>query len=239
MPTDIYLIRKNQNFAKYKQAEEVTLTSSESYSIAVTGTNTNDLIYPPSGVPVPAAGSLVYFSSVTGGGTAIAASRMYYVINTTATTFQLAVLPDSSTAVVLTSDITAGVLVVLADDEIKVWSSEFRDTFATQGSVASEGSTISVPIAAQFTFPGIGSGAAGTDIVYSSPGGTTIATGADTTFTPTVSVMSDEAAHAPLRQTLLKRTHWKIDMGATLTPRYLYACWQDGDTWASTPPDTK
>lgn len=235
MPTDIYLIRKNQNFAKYKQAEEVTLTSSESYSIAVTGTNTNDLIYPPSGVPVPAAGSLVYFSSVTGGGTAIAASRMYYVINTTATTFQLAVLPDSSTAVVLTSDITAGVLVVLADDEIKVWSSEFRDTFATQGSVASESSAATFPIASQFSFPGVGSGAASTSVTY--VGG--IASGATTSFTPTVSVTSDEAAHAPLRQTLLKRTHWKIDMGATLTPRYLYACWQDGDTWASTPPDTK
>jgi hypothetical protein len=235
MPTDIYLIRKNQNFAKYKQAEEVTLTSSESYSIAVTGTNTNDLIYPPSGVPVPAAGSLVYFSSVTGGGTAIAASRMYYVINTTATTFQLAVLPGSSTAVVLTSDITAGVLVVLADDEIKVWSSEFRDTFATQGSVDG-GVQSTFPIASQFSFPGVGSGNASTNVTYSGGG---IANGATATFTPTVTVTSDEAAHAPLRQTLLKRTHWKIDMGATLTPRYLYACWQDGDTWASTPPDTK
>lgn len=235
MPTDIYLIRKNQNFAKYKQAEEVTLTSSESYSIAVTGTNTNDLIYPPSGVPVPAAGSLVYFSSVTGGGTAIAASRMYYVINTTATTFQLAVLPDSSTAVVLTSDITAGVLVVLADDEIKVWSSEFRDTFATQGSVDG-GVQSTFPIASQFSFPGVGSGNASTNVTYTGGG---IANGATATFTPTVTVTSDEAAHAPLRQTLLKRTHWKIDMGATLTPRYLYACWQDGDTWASTPPDTK
>lgn len=234
MPTDIYLIRKNQNFAKYKQAEEVTLTSSESYSMAVTGTNTNDLIYPPAGVPVPAAGSLVYFSSVTGGGTAIAASRMYSVINTTATTFQLAVLPDSSTAVVLTSDITAGVLVVLADDEIKVWSSEFRDTFATQGSVDG-GVQSTFPIASQFSFPGIGSGDASTDVTY--VGG--IASGATATFTPTVSVMSDEAAHAPLRQTLLKRTHWKIDMGAALTPRYLYACWQDGDTWSTNPPDTK
>jgi hypothetical protein len=234
MPTDIYLIRKNQSFAKYKQAEEVSLTSSESYSMAVTGTNTNDLIYPPAGVPVPAAGSLVYFSSVTGGGTAIAASRMYYVINTTATTFQLAVLPGSSTAVVLTSDITAGVLVVLADDEIKVWSSEYRDTFATQGSVDG-GVQSTFPIASQFSVPGIGSGDASTDITYV----TGIASGATATFTPTVSVMSDEAAHAPLRQTLLKRTHWKIDMGATLTPRYLYACWQDGDTWASTPPDTK
>lgn len=235
MPTDIYLIRKNQNFAKYKQAEEVTLTSSESYSMAVTGTNTNDLIYPPAGVPVPAAGSLVYFSSVTGGGTAIAASRMYSVINTTATTFQLAVLPDSSTAVVLTSDITAGVLVVLADDEIKVWSSEFRDTFATQGSVDG-GVQSTFPIASQFSFPGIGSGAASTTVSYSGGG---IANGATASFTPTVSTMSDEAAHAPLRQTLLKRTHWKIDMGATLTPRYLYACWQDGDTWSTNPPDTK
>jgi hypothetical protein len=231
MPTDIYLIRKNQNFAKYKQAEEVTLTATPSYSTAgITGNATTDVL--TGTVDAPAAGSLVYFASITGG-SGLSANRMYSVINPSGLTFQLADTPSGS-AINFTTNITAGTLVVLADDEIKVWSSEFRDTFATQGSVDG-GVQSTFPIASQFSFPGIGSGDASTDVTY--VGG--IASGATATFTPTVSTMSDEAAHAPLRQTLLKRTHWKVDMGATLTPRYLYACWQDGDTWSTTPPDTK
>lgn len=237
MATDLFLIRKNQTFAKYSQVEGISLTSSTTSIISgVTGVTSTDIISLPAGVAAPNAGTIVYFSSLTGG-SGLTVSRMYYVLSPSGSTFQISTTPSGSAAD-LGSNITAATLVVLADDEIKVWSSEYRDMFATQGSVASEGSTISVPIAAQFTFPGIGSGAAGTDIVYSSPGGTTIATGADTTFTPTVSVMSDEAAHAPLRQTLLKRTHWKFDMGATITPRYLYASWQDGDTIANNAPDS-
>lgn len=237
MPTDIYLIRKNQNFAKYKQAEEVTLTSSESYSFTgITATysvSNNKTITFPSSIQMPPAGAQAYFSSLTGG-TGLSANRMYYIANPTATTFELQSIPG--TTATFSNSITAGTLVVLADDEIKVWSSEYRDTFATQGSVASESSAATFPIASQFSFPGVGSGTASTTVTYNTGG---IASGANTSFTPTVTVSSDEAAHAPLRQTLLKRTHWKIDMGATLTPRYLYACWQDGDTWASTPPDTK
>jgi hypothetical protein len=231
MPTDIYLIRKNQNFAKYKQAEEVSLTATPSYSTAgITGNATTDVL--TGTVDAPAAGSTVYFSSITGG-SGLSANRMYTVINPSGLTFQLADTPGGA-AINFTTNVTAGTLVVLADDEIKVWSSEYRDTFATQGSVDG-GVQSTFPIASQFSFPGIGSGDASTDITYV----TGIASGATATFTPTVSVMSDEAAHAPLRQTLLKRTHWKIDMGATLTPRYLYACWQDGDTWSTNPPDTK
>ncbi len=237
MPTDIYLIRKNQNFAKYKQAEEVTLTSSESYSFTgITATysvTNNKTITFPSSIPMPPAGAQAYFLSLTGG-TGLSANRMYYIANPTATTFELQSIPG--TTATFSTSITAGTLVVLADDEIQVWSSEYRDTFATQGSVASESSAATFPIASQFSFPGVGSGTASTTVTYNTGG---IASGANTSFTPTVTVSSDEAAHAPLRQTLLKRTHWKIDMGATLTPRYLYACWQDGDTWASTRPDTK
>lgn len=233
MPTDIYLIRKNQNFAKYKQAEEVSLTATPSYSTAgITGNATTDVL--TGTVNAPAAGATVYFSSITGG-SGLSANRMYTVINPSGLTFQLADTPSGS-AINFTTNITAGTLVVLADDEIKVWSSEYRDTFATQGSVASESSAATFPIASQFSFPGVGSGTASTTVTYNTGG---IASGANTSFTPTVTVSSDEAAHAPLRQTLLKRTHWKIDLGSTVTPRYLYACWQDGDTWSTNPPDTK
>lgn len=231
MPTDLYLIRKNQSSAKYKQVEDVTTTALPSYSIAgITGNATTDVL--TGTVDAPAAGSTVYFSSITGG-SGLTANRQYTVINPSGLNFQLAETPGGS-AINFTTNITAGTLVVLADDEIKVWSSEFRDTFATQGSVDG-GVQSTFPIASQFSFPGIGSGDASTDVTY--VGG--IASGATATFTPTVSAMSDEAAHAPLRQTLLKRTHWKIDLGSTVTPRYLYACWQDGDTWSTNPPDTK
>jgi len=158
---------------------------------------------------------------------------MYYVLSPSGSTFQISTTPSGSAAD-LGSNITAATLVVLADDEIKVWSSEYRDMFATQGSVDG-GVQSTFPIASQFSFPGVGSGNASTAVTYNVSG---IASGATATFTPTVSSVSDEAAHAPLRQTLLKRTHWKFDMGATITPRYLYASWQDGDTIANNAPDS-
>lgn len=53
-----------------------------------------------------------------------------------------------------------------------------------------------------------------------------------TSMAPTV---SDEVAHHDLRQTQLDITHWKIDRGASFIPRYIYATWADGDTWADYP----
>jgi len=234
MATDLFLIRKNQTFAKYSQVEGISLTSSTTSIISgVTGVTSTDIISLPVGVAAPNAGTIVYFSSLTGG-SGLTVSRMYYVLSPSGSTFQISTTPSGSAAD-LGSNITAATLVVLADDEIKVWSSEYRDMFATQGSAASESSAATFPIASQFSFPGIGSGVASTVVTYNTGG---IASGANTTFTPTVSTMSDEAAHAPLRQTLLKRTHWKFDMGATITPRYLYASWQDGDTIANNAPDS-
>lgn len=232
MATDLFLIRKNQTFAKYSQVEGVSLTSSTTSVISgVTGTESTNTITLPVGILPPVLGSIVYFSSITGG-TGLATNRMYYVLAPSSSTFQLADTPSGS-AINFSSNVTAATLVVLADDEIKVWSSEYRDMFATQGSVDG-GVQSTFPIASQFSFPGIGAGTASTDVAYVSG----IASGADATFTPTVSVMSDEAAHAPLRQTLLKRTHWKFDMGASVTPQYLYASWQDGDTIANNAPDS-
>lgn len=48
--------------------------------------------------------------------------------------------------------------------------------------------------------------------------------------------LSDEVAHEDLRQTQLTVTHWKIDRGASFTPRYIYATWADGDAWSDYPP---
>lgn len=230
MATDLFLIRKNQTFAKYSQVEGISLTSSTTYATSgITGNATTNFL--TGTIAAPAAGSLVYFSALTGG-TGLSTNQMYYVLSPSGNDFKLTETPGGS-EVNFSSNVTAATMTVLADDEIKVWSSEYRDMFATQGSVDG-GVQSTFPIASQFSFPGIGAGTASTDVAYVSG----IASGADATFTPTVSVMSDEAAHAPLRQTLLKRTHWKFDMGATITPRYLYASWQDGDTIANNAPDS-
>lgn len=230
MATDLFLIRKNQTFAKYSQVEGVSLTSSTTYATSgITGNATTNVL--TGTITAPAAGSLVYFSALTGG-SGLSTNQMYYVLSPSGNDFKLAETPGGA-EVNFTTNVTAATMTVLADDEIKVWSSEYRDMFATQGSVDG-GVQSTFPIASQFSFPGIGAGTASTDVAYVSG----IASGADATFTPTVSVMSDEAAHAPLRQTLLKRTHWKFDMGASVTPQYLYASWQDGDTIANNAPDS-
>lgn len=235
MATDLYLIRKNQTFAKYKQVEEVSVTSSSTYSLSgITGNATTDVI--TSTVGAPATGATVYFSAITGG-SGIATSSLYQVRNSSGTTFQLT-NPTTGSALDFTTNITAGTMVVLADDEIKVWSSEYRDLFATQGSAASgAGNTTGAEISAQFSFPGIGEG--DSTLSYSANPSLTALPSASITFTPTVSVMSDEASHTPLRQSLLRRTHWKFDRGASVSPQYLYASWQDGDIIADNPPDNQ
>ena len=48
--------------------------------------------------------------------------------------------------------------------------------------------------------------------------------------------VSDDVAHEGLRQTQLTVSHWRIDRGSSFTPRYIYATWADGDTWADFPP---
>lgn len=238
MATDLFLIRKNQTFAKYSQVEGVSLTSSTTYATAgITGNSTTNFL--TGTIAAPAAGSLVYFSALTGG-TGLLTNQMYYVISPSGNDFKLTKTPEGA-EVDFTTPVTAATMTVLADDEIKVWSSEYRDLFATQGSadgsegmyVIPSGSVAPASISGQFSFPGIGAGQS----TLSFTGGT-LNPSYNATFTPTVTVMSDEAAHAPLRQTLLKRTHWKFDMGASVTPQYLYASWQDGDTIANNAPDS-
>lgn len=242
MATDLYLIRKNQTFAKYKQVEEVSVTAASTYSLSgITGNHTApsadpDYLLLPGSQAAPANGTAVYFTSLTGG-SGLTTGRIYFVLNATGSLFQLAETPTGS-AVNFTSNVTAATMVVLADDEIKVWSSEYRDLFATQGSAASgAGNTTGAELSAQFSFPGIGEG--DSTLTYAQNVALPALPSATVTFTPTVSVMSDEAAHAPLRQTLLKRTHWKFDRGASAAPRYLYASWQDGDIIADNPPDNQ
>lgn len=242
MATDLYLIRKNQTFAKFEKVEEVALTSSDdnTYSIAgITGDATSDILVLPSG-SLPN-GTRVYFSSLTGPTAGLFAERTYFVVDSTGSLFKLAGIPGGTPINFNVNISGTSTLVVVddADDEMKVWSSEYRDLFSTQGSATSgSGNTTNIPeLSAQFSFPGIGEGTSVLGFTVNPSAG--LAPTSNLNFTPSLTSYSDEAAHAPLRQTLLKRTHWKFDRGASAAPRYLYASWQDGDIIADNPPDNQ
>ena len=110
-------------------------------------------------------------------------------------------------------------------DEIKVWSSEFRDTFSSAVSITPVGVT---PVA--------GVSPSSLSAPYAIPAAALdLSTNSIAATTP---ISSDEVAHEALRQTALARTFWKFDIGAAATPRYLYAWVLEGDIIANNPPET-
>lgn len=246
MATDIYLIRKNQTFAKYSQVEEVDLTSSASYGVVgLSADITNNTISCPSGIPNPNSGVLVYFDSLPVG-TGLTDNRLYYVINSGAT-FQVASTVDGG-PVDLLAVLTGATMTVISDDEMKVWSSEYRDQFAStissinsgpaqESGVVSFNSSMSAP--AILEKGETRSGARPPLEALVCPDIVACQYDSYQQTSPTIGAKSDELAHVPLRQSLLKKTHWKMDRGASVTPRYLYAVWADGDIIADNPPDTK
>ena len=245
MATDIYLIRKNQTFAKYSQVEEVDLTSSASYGVVgLSADITNNTISCPSGIPNPNSGVLVYFDSLPLG-TGLTDNRLYYVINSGAT-FQVALTVDGG-PVDLLAVLTGATMTVLSDDEMKVWSSEYRDQFAsTISTVNSQPGQESgvITFNSSMSAPGIllnGESRSGFALPKYPLAGCEIACQFDSfqLTTPTIGDKSDELSHTALRQSLLKKTHWKFDRGASVAPRYLYAVCTDGDIIADNPPDTK
>ena len=108
-------------------------------------------------------------------------------------------------------------------DEIEVWSSEFRDIFS---------SSAQIPVVGNVQGGGVAAGS------YSGPGTFSLSATNTTAVAPTSIAASDEVSHEGLRQTALKRTFWKFDLGAASTPRYLYAWVLEGDIIANNPPDT-
>lgn len=119
--------------------------------------------------------------------------------------------------------------------DMKIWSSEFRDQFQMQGSVVQNTTALGfVPLGGSFSIPGSGSLQLRAEGVTQVAGVST----AGTNLTSSITNESDEVAHAPLRQTLLNASFWKFDMGASTTPRHLYASYQDGDIIANNPPQT-
>ena len=247
MATDLFLVRKNQTFAKYTQVVDVSLTSSGAYSGAISSANTttDTLTW---ALPAPAAGVSAYFSAVSIGG--LTANKAYYILNPSGNSFQLAEVNTPTTPIDITS-FTSGTLVVIADDEMKVWSSEYRDQFAsTISTVNSQPGQESgvITFNSSMSAPGIllngesRSGIAPPEYPIPDIAPCDVIACQYDSFqltTPTIGDKSDELSHTALRQSLLKKTHWKFDRGASVAPRYLYAVWADGDIIADNPPDTK
>jgi len=234
--SSVYLIRKNRQWVHYSQMEDVTLTGAISSYSPVTGVASTDVIT-VAGSAIPT-GTPFYFQSIAGG-SGLTTGTIYWAINSSGSTLKASLTPGGA-AVDFTTNITAAVIIATAD-EMNVWSSEFRDIFNQTGAGwagvgdFNNGSTVTGndPVIGQ---PG----------VVITPGSLSVSamgtvggqTGVKVGSTSVTAAISDEITHTPLRQTLLKRTHWKFDRGSGHTPRYLYATWADGDIIANNPPET-
>jgi hypothetical protein len=239
MASDLYLYRKDRRWQKFAKIDEITLTGAQTVYPSVTGDNTTDVVTIVGNEL--ANDDPVYFTSLTGG-SALAVNTTYYVVNKNGNDFQLAASAGGS-AGNLGSNITAGVL-IHSRPELSVWSSEFRDQFNSNIQGNSGGSATSsstTPFAGNgFLLASPGSSFGSSTQGNAPSSGLAVSTTSGVfTLTPTVNTLSDEAAHIPLRQTLLKKTHWRFKQANNTTPVYLYAVWADGDQISNSPPETE
>ena len=230
MAIDLYLIRKLGTFAPYENVESVTLTSNGIADFTgVTGVASTNVITVLNFTPQN--GDAFFFTAKTGG-SGLTTGATYYFGDVSGSTFKAYTAASGGTVVPLTTNITAGTIRVLTDD-LRVWSAEFRDQFSNTTTLWPE--TGAAPMA---TAPGSFVGAAAVIPTVFTGGGANAVTGtgglAVEGTTDLVASVSDEIAHAPLRQTLLKRTHWRFDI-VDFGP--LYATWADGDIIATNPPN--
>ncbi len=223
MASDLYLIRKNQQWVKYTAVEGLTVTGATYVFGSITGVASTDTITAPGSSLV--IDSQVVFTSLTGGSNLVVGTP-YWVRSVSGADFTLSATRGGA-LFNFTTDITAGSITVQTD-EIEVWSSEFRDIFTPIGLSlwAAGASGLSSPTMTAMR---------ATDITVGTTGGTSPATVVTGTA---VASDSDEIAHADLRQTKLPRTAWKFDFGASVAPRYIYAFVELGDIIANNPPET-
>lgn len=250
MASDIFLYRKDRRWQKFSKIDEVTLTGAQTTYSGVTGVDSTDILTLLNSKLEN--GNRVYFSSLTGG-SSLAINTNYFVVNKSGNTFQLAASVSGS-PLSLGSDITNGTLIE-TKDEVCVWSGEFRDQFnsSADGGSGGSASSASSQITNSTSAPNL-STTSGTSTTSSSNSQYPTAAGSapaagfvvranvatgETTITPTNNLLSDEAAHVPLRQTLLKKTHWRFRQANNALPQYLYAVWADGDQISNSPPETE
>lgn len=223
--TTLYLIRSNNlTFAKQEGVIDVFLSGSQTAYASVTGDAATNIVTIPSSTL--ANGMQVTFTTLTGGA-GLTYGTGYFVVSANGSTCKLS-LTEGGSEINFTTNIVAS-SVIVSNDQMRVWSSEFRDIFQTTGTVNyggfNVGATASAPYSASGTYSGLGNLAA-----------KILATG-ETQAQFNVTSSSDEVAHAALRQTLLNKTFWLFDRGASATPRYLPAEYQEGDIIATSPPN--
>lgn len=230
--SDLYLYRKDRRWQKCSKVLEVFLSGSQTAYASVTGNATTNVVT-ITGATL-ANGMQVTFTNIVGG-SGLTANTAYYVIAASGATCQLS-LTQGGSAIDFTTNIVSG-SVIVSNDQMRVWSSEFRDIFSNTTNVfpdvtvASTGTSNTFP-AAVAALPGtlvgkIVSSAGFGGVQWGLAGGNV------------TSSISDEVAHVSLRQTLLNRTFWIFDRGASVDPRYLYAEYIQGDQILDNPPETE
>ena len=229
--SDLYLYRKDRRWQKVSKVQEVSLTGGQTAYASVTGVASTNVVTITGATLVN--GTLVNFTSLSGG-SGLSAGVGYYVIDASGATCKLA-LTQGGSAIDFTTDITSG-SVIVSIDEMRVWSAEFRDQFSNTTTLWP--TTVSPAVA-----PGSFVGAAAVVPTVFGGGGANAVTGtgglAVTGTTDLTASVSDEIAHVPLRQSVLNRTFWKFDRGSSVSPRYLYAEYLQGDQIFDNPPETE
>lgn len=227
MASNIYLIRKNGNprSVQYTQVENVYLSGMRTAYAAVSG-DAGTGVVTITGSTI-ADGMQIIFTSLTGG-SGVSTGVAYFAVNSSGATCQLATTEGGS-AIALGTNITAGSVIVVAQ-QMRVWSSEFRDIFTPSGvkygvlQTTTAGSSVNNYLQTM-----------------------TAATVSGLTYTPgeppetsgTLAASdSDEIGHHPLRQTFVNRSFWVFDLGSSHQPRYLYAEYQPGDVIANNAPSS-
>lgn len=226
MPDNLYLIRQNRQWVQYSQVVDLNLTGVSKFYTDVTGTAATDRISVSGGTLED--GDPFFFRDLVGGA-GLSNLVTYWAVNAANGVFRAAATPGGP-FINFTTDITAGTLVSIQED-LYVWSTEYRNTFQSSVSVPSAVATGQIN-ESKITSPGTFSmveAVASFVVVPGSP---------QFSITPTYEVQSDEVAGAPLRQDPLRKTHWKFDRGGSITPRFLYAEWLPGDAIADNPPNT-
>jgi len=225
----IFLCRKNGRFFKYDNVSAVSLTGSTTAYAGVTGDNSTDVVT-FAGATL-SDGLQITFTQLSGGSN-LTTNRVYFARDSSGATCKLAETLGGA-AIDLGTGITAG-YAIIQRDEIRVWSSEFRDIFTNGGTFYADHVSAGVTYSTNSTFTAdvaVIPGAFGTGQIGA------VATTAQPTATDLRASVSDEINHQPLRQTFLARTHWifTIENG---TPASLAAEWQTGDVIAPYPPNT-
>lgn len=224
MASDLYLYRKDRRWQKCSKVLEVFLSGSQTAYASVTGNATTNVVT-ITGATL-ANGMQVTFTNIVGG-SGLTANTAYYVIAASGATCQLS-LTQGGSAIDFTTNIVSG-SVIVSNEQMRVWSSEFRDIFQISSSGGGLGGT-GASSNYSTVLPGIGN----PNFTLASFGGTL-----QIQNNNGLTLYSDEAAHAPLRQTLLNKTFWIFDRGASVDPRYLYAEYIQGDQILDNPPETE